>query len=83
MNPAMKRVYEKCGYQHEGVARRKFWRDGRWHDADLYAILAEDWRSLRERADRRVNRAAGDSAARSDADLLAAAALGRVCGPPR
>ena len=21
MNPAMKRVYEKCGYQHEGVAR--------------------------------------------------------------
>jgi [ribosomal protein S5]-alanine N-acetyltransferase len=43
MNPAMKRVYEKCGYHHEGVARRKFWRDGRWHDADLYAILEEDW----------------------------------------
>jgi ribosomal-protein-alanine N-acetyltransferase len=43
MNPAMKRVYEKCGYQHEGVARRKFWRDGRWHDADLFAILGEDW----------------------------------------
>ncbi len=43
MNPAMKRVYEKCGYRHEGIARRKFWRDGRWHDADLFAILAEDW----------------------------------------
>jgi RimJ/RimL family protein N-acetyltransferase len=43
MNPAMKRVYEKCGYRHEGLARRKFWRDGRWHDADLYAILDEDW----------------------------------------
>ena len=43
MNPAMKRVYEKCGYQHEGVARRKFWRDGRWHDADLFAVLGEDW----------------------------------------
>jgi ribosomal-protein-alanine N-acetyltransferase len=43
MNPAMKRVYEKCGYQHEGVARRMFWRDGRWHDAELFAILAEDW----------------------------------------
>jgi [ribosomal protein S5]-alanine N-acetyltransferase len=42
-NPAMKRVYEKCGYRHEGVARRKFWRDGQWHDADLYALLAEDW----------------------------------------
>ncbi len=24
MNPAMKRVYEKCGYHHEGIARRKF-----------------------------------------------------------
>ena len=43
MNPAMKRVYEKCGYCHEGLARRKFWRDGRWHDADLFAILGADW----------------------------------------
>ncbi len=39
MNPAMRRVYEKCGYRHEGVARAKFWRDGRWLDADLFAIL--------------------------------------------
>ena len=39
MNPAMCRVYEKCGYQHEGTLRRKFWRGGRWHDADFYAIL--------------------------------------------
>jgi [ribosomal protein S5]-alanine N-acetyltransferase len=46
MNPAMKRVYEKCGYQHEGVARRKFWRDGQWHDAELFAILGEDWLGL-------------------------------------
>src|SRR6516165_10743659 len=43
MNPAMKRVYEKSGYRHEGVARGKFWRDGRWHDADLFALLDEDW----------------------------------------
>jgi RimJ/RimL family protein N-acetyltransferase len=43
MNPAMKRVYEKCGYRHEGVARAKHWRAGRWHDADLYAILEKDW----------------------------------------
>jgi ribosomal-protein-alanine N-acetyltransferase len=48
MNPAMKRVYEKCGYHHEGVARRKFWRDGRWYDADLYAILEEDWFGSRD-----------------------------------
>ena len=31
-NPAMKRVYEKCGYRHEGTARQMFYRDGRWHD---------------------------------------------------
>jgi RimJ/RimL family protein N-acetyltransferase len=48
MNPAMKRVYEKCGYRQEGVARGKFWRDGRWEDADLYAILAEDWLAGRQ-----------------------------------
>ena len=47
MNPAMKRVYEKSGYGHEGVARRKFWRDGRWYDADLYAIMDENWYALR------------------------------------
>jgi len=46
MNPSMKRVYEKCGYQHEGLARSKFYRAGRWHDVDLYAILDTDWAAL-------------------------------------
>jgi RimJ/RimL family protein N-acetyltransferase len=41
-NPAMRRVYEKCGYRHEGTARQKVWRGGRWLDAELYAILAEE-----------------------------------------
>jgi RimJ/RimL family protein N-acetyltransferase len=45
----MKRVYEKCGYVHEGVARQKFWRDGRWHDADLYGLLAEHWAEFSSR----------------------------------
>src|SRR5947209_10774783 len=40
---AMRRVYEKCGYRLEGVARQKLWRDGRWADAALYAILDEDY----------------------------------------
>src|SRR5262249_41243997 len=43
MNPAMRRVYEKCGYHHEGVARQKYWRHGRWHDADLFAILDSNY----------------------------------------
>ena len=40
--PAMRRVYEKCGYTHEGVWREKIWRDGRWRDADLYAVLERE-----------------------------------------
>jgi ribosomal-protein-alanine N-acetyltransferase len=43
VNPAMRRVYEKCGYRPEGVARQKFWKDGHWADAALYAILDEDY----------------------------------------
>lgn len=42
LNPAMRRVYERTGYLHEGVARQKVWREGRWHDAHLYAILDTD-----------------------------------------
>ena len=44
-NPAMKKVYEKSGYQHEGTWRQKIWREGKWHDTDHYAILASDPRS--------------------------------------
>jgi RimJ/RimL family protein N-acetyltransferase len=42
-NPAMKRVYEKAGYRHEGTARKMFWRDGQWYDVSLFAVLEEDW----------------------------------------
>jgi cephalosporin hydroxylase/RimJ/RimL family protein N-acetyltransferase len=42
-NPAMRRVYEKAGYRPEGVARRAFWRDGRWNDAHHFALLDEDY----------------------------------------
>lgn len=42
-NPAMRRVYEKCGYTHEGTARRMFYRDGRWNDVSFHGILMEDW----------------------------------------
>ena len=43
--PAMRRVYEKCGYRHEGTWREKLWRGGRWHDAELFAILERDYRT--------------------------------------
>jgi ribosomal-protein-alanine N-acetyltransferase len=43
INPSMWRVYEKCGYRQEGVARQLLWRDGRWHDAHLYAVIESDY----------------------------------------
>jgi RimJ/RimL family protein N-acetyltransferase len=43
LNPAMRRVYEKCGYRHEGTARKLRWRNGQWLDAERYAILEEDF----------------------------------------
>jgi RimJ/RimL family protein N-acetyltransferase len=45
-NPAMKRVYEKCGYRQEGLVRQMFFRDGTWHDVTLYGILESDWLKL-------------------------------------
>jgi RimJ/RimL family protein N-acetyltransferase len=43
MNPAMERVYEKAGYRREGTAREKVWREGRWLDVGLFAILESDY----------------------------------------
>jgi RimJ/RimL family protein N-acetyltransferase len=43
LNPAMRRVYEKCGYHHEGTARKLRWRNGQWLDVERYAILEEDY----------------------------------------
>jgi RimJ/RimL family protein N-acetyltransferase len=37
----------KIGAVQEGVLRRSFLRDGRYHDQLLWSILAEDWRLLR------------------------------------
>jgi len=42
-NVASARCLEKAGYKREGVARKKLWRHGRWHDAILWAILDEDY----------------------------------------
>ena len=42
-NPAMKRVYEKSGYRHEGTARPMFWRDGDGTTSSFYGILESDW----------------------------------------
>jgi len=41
-NPRAKRVYEKCGFIQEGVARDALRWDGEWIDAIIMAILATD-----------------------------------------
>ena len=37
------RCYEKCGFRHEGRAREVFFRDGRYHDSLLMAILRQEF----------------------------------------
>ncbi|KZT52007.1 acyl-CoA N-acyltransferase [Calocera cornea HHB12733] len=42
-NAAAKRVYEKCGFIHEGLKRQTFWLDGGWVDEGIMGILDEDY----------------------------------------
>ncbi|MDT4925977.1 MAG: hypothetical protein QOG01_3690 [Pseudonocardiales bacterium] len=43
-NPRAARVYEKCGFRHEGRRRDALHWDNRWHDELLMGILATDRR---------------------------------------
>ena len=40
-NVASQRVLEKCGFEFEGLMRGYFFKDGRYIDARLYALVAE------------------------------------------
>ncbi len=42
-NAASVRVLKKCGMQQEGVARQKYYKDGVFIDAQLYAVLREEF----------------------------------------
>ena len=44
-NEASGRVQQKCGLRHEGTQRQQFYKDGRFLDTLLYAILREDFES--------------------------------------
>jgi RimJ/RimL family protein N-acetyltransferase len=41
-NPRAQRVYEKCGFSHEGRLREALRWDGQWHDELLMAVLHSD-----------------------------------------
>jgi len=42
-NTRARHVYENVGFVHEGTKRQALLWDGMWFDAQLMAILAEDW----------------------------------------
>lgn len=41
-NPRARRVYEKCGFRHEGTLRDAHHDDGGWHNVIGMAVLATD-----------------------------------------
>ena len=43
-NAASVHVLTKCGMQFEGVARQKYYKNGRFIDAAQYAILRSDFK---------------------------------------
>lgn len=43
-NAAAIRAYEKCGFVHEGTARHRVFKAGRWHDCHLMGLLAGELR---------------------------------------
>jgi ribosomal-protein-alanine N-acetyltransferase len=42
INEASRKLLEKSGFQHEGLARRYLQINGEWQDHVLFALLAED-----------------------------------------
>jgi RimJ/RimL family protein N-acetyltransferase len=42
-NPRAMRCYEKAGFRYEGIRRQAFFRNGRYHDIHLMAILDSEF----------------------------------------
>ena len=42
-NPGARRVYDRVGFQHEGVLRHAIFREGRFVDVHRMAILSGEW----------------------------------------
>jgi ribosomal-protein-alanine N-acetyltransferase len=43
-NVRSRRAFEKLGAVQEGILRQSFYKNGRFYDQELYAILAPEWR---------------------------------------
>jgi len=46
-NKASMKVLEKCGFQHEGILRKKVCKRKRWLDIFIYGILKEEFQKLK------------------------------------
>ena len=46
-NVASEHVLVKCGMQHEGTARQKYYKNGTFIDAAQYAILKQNFKGKR------------------------------------
>lgn len=47
-NQAARTLYERLGFQHEGLYREQTMRDGQRHDMLLYGLLRREWQELHE-----------------------------------
>jgi RimJ/RimL family protein N-acetyltransferase len=47
-NPRAVHVYEKVGFRHEGRLRQAAFRDGRYWDTLVMAVLREEWRPRKD-----------------------------------
>jgi RimJ/RimL family protein N-acetyltransferase len=47
-NPRAIRAYEKAGFRIEGTLRENIYRDGRYWDEYVMAILRSDWEQMRD-----------------------------------
>ncbi|TFE24519.1 GNAT family N-acetyltransferase [Cohnella luojiensis] len=50
-NPRAIHVYEKIGFQREGVERDALYQDGEFHDMIMMSMLEDEYRSLYGKAD--------------------------------
>jgi RimJ/RimL family protein N-acetyltransferase len=48
-NHRSRRAFERLGARSEGILRESFFKDGAYHDQDLFVVLEPDWRQQRRR----------------------------------
>jgi RimJ/RimL family protein N-acetyltransferase len=58
-NHRSRRAFERLGGRCEGLLRESFFKDGVYHDQDLFVVLEQEWRNRRRREPPARKRRAG------------------------